>query len=225
MEVTNQRRAVSQECQTIADWISPINYGPQHSDYFDRRQIGTGQWLLDSEQFHAWLEMDKQTLFCPGIPGAGKTILTAIVIDDLTTQFSNDPTIGIAYVYCNFRWQSEEKAEDLLASLLKQLTQVRSSLLDTMKSLYDKHKIKRTRPSFEEISRALRSVAALYSRVFIVIDALDECQASDGCRSRFLEEVFSLQAKFRANVFVTSRFLPEITKAIILPMELMLRWH
>jgi hypothetical protein len=169
--------------------------------------------------------MDKQTLFCPGIPGAGKTILTAIVIDDLTTQFSNDPTIGIAYVYCNFRWQSEEKAEDLLASLLKQLTQVRSSLLDTMKSLYDKHKIKRTRPSFEEISRALRSVAALYSRVFIVIDALDECQASDGCRSRFLEEVFSLQAKFRANVFVTSRFLPEITKAIILPMELMLRWH
>ena len=49
-------------------------------------------------------------------------------------------------------------------------------------------------------------MAALYSTVFIVIYALDECQAFDGCRSRFLAEVFSLQVKSRANLFATSRF-------------------
>ena len=62
-------------------------------------------------------------LFCPGIPGAGKTILTSIVVDDLTTRFSNDPSVGIAYVYCNFRRRDEQKAEELFASLLKQLMQ------------------------------------------------------------------------------------------------------
>jgi hypothetical protein len=45
-------------------------------------------------------------------------------------------------------------AEDLLASLLKQLTQEQSSLPDSVKALYDQHRDKRTRPSFDEISRA-----------------------------------------------------------------------
>lgn len=120
--MSKERRAPNQERQTIADWLTEIDHGPQQSDVLRERQQGTGQWLLESAEFNSWTETDKQTLFCPGIPGAGKTILTAIVIDDLTTQFSNDPTIGIAYVYFNFRRQNEQKAEDLLASLLKQLT-------------------------------------------------------------------------------------------------------
>ncbi|KAH8728256.1 WD domain-containing protein, partial [Phaeosphaeriaceae sp. PMI808] len=40
----------------ILDWLTPVNYGPQHSDYINRRQPGTGQWLLDSAQFKAWVE-------------------------------------------------------------------------------------------------------------------------------------------------------------------------
>jgi ankyrin repeat protein len=159
-----------------------------------------------------WLDTEKQTLFCPGIPGAGKTILTAIVVDNLATRFAGNLAIGIAYIYYNFRRQDEQKAEELLASLLKQLTQGRSSLPDSVKSLHDKHKDKRTRPSLAEISKALQSVAAMYSRVFIVVDALDECQASNGCRARFLLEIFNLQAKCQASLFATSRFIPEITE-------------
>jgi len=143
-----------QEHEVILNWLTSIDYTFQHNDYINRRQLGTGQWLLDSVEYQDWLK-SKQTLFCPGIPGAGKTILTAIVVDDLTTRFSSDPTTGVAYIYCNFRRQDEQKAEDLLASLLKQLTQVQSSLPDSVKSLHDSHKDKRTRPSFDEISRTL----------------------------------------------------------------------
>jgi hypothetical protein len=52
----------------------------------------------------------------------------------------------------------------------------------------------------------------MYSRVFIAVDAIDECQVSDGCRTRFLSEIFSLQAKSRVNFFATSRFILEITE-------------
>ena len=55
-------------------------------------------------------------------------------------------------------------------------------------------------------------MAAMYSRVFIVVDALDECQVFDGCRSRFLSEIFNLQVKCGVNVFATSRFIPGITE-------------
>ncbi|RYP62353.1 hypothetical protein DL771_009766 [Monosporascus sp. 5C6A] len=58
----------------------------------------------------------RQVLFCPGMPGAGKTILTSVVIKHLWDTFQDDPTIAIAYIYCNFRQQYEQKIEDLLSN-------------------------------------------------------------------------------------------------------------
>jgi hypothetical protein len=40
----------------------------------ERKHGGVGQWLLSSNEFQGWLNQNKQTLFCPGIPGAGKTM-------------------------------------------------------------------------------------------------------------------------------------------------------
>jgi hypothetical protein len=200
----------NQEWKAILDWLIPIDYVSQQHDFISRRQAGTGQWLIDSTEYQSWVETDKQTLFCPGIPRAGKTILTSIVVENITTRFYNDKSIGIAYLYCNFRQQHEQKIADLLASLLKQLAGCQPSLSVSVKDLYDRHKPKQTRPSVDEIFRSLQSVVAMYSRVFIVIDALDECQASD-CRTILLSELFSLQAKFRVNLFATSRILPEIS--------------
>src|SRR6266566_2465669 len=122
----------------ILDWLTPIDYTPQQHDFINRRQTGTGQWLLDSAEYQTWRQTAKSTLFCPGIPGAGKTILTSIVVEDLTTRFFDDPTVGIAYIYCNFRRKHEQRAEDVITSLLKQLSQGRTSLPETVKALYDK---------------------------------------------------------------------------------------
>jgi hypothetical protein len=206
------RHQEDQRRQAISDWITPIDYAPQQNDFIARRQAGTGQWLLDSAEYQTWVDTKKQTLFCPGIPGAGKTILASIVIEELSTSFQNDKSVGIAYIFCNFQRQHEQKVEELLASLLKQLTQTRPSLPDTVKSLYDRHQDKRTRPSLNEISRVLQSVVTMYSRVFVVIDALDECQVSHNCQKTFLSELFSLQVNCGTNLFATSRFIPGITE-------------
>jgi hypothetical protein len=195
----------------VLNWLTPVNYGSQQSDFISRRQLGTGQWLLESEEFQAWLKSDQQTLFCPGIPGAGKTILTSIIVEELTSRFSTDPGVGIAYIYCNFRRRDEQKIDDLLTSLLKQLAESQPSLPVAVKELYDRHKTKRTRPSLDEISRSLQVVTILHSRVFLIVDALDECQASARCRQRFLLELFGLQANHGVNLYITSRFIPEIT--------------
>lgn len=147
------------------------------------------------------METSKKTLFCQGIPGAGKTILTSIVVNELTTRFTSDKSIGIAYLYCNYQRQDEQKTEDLLASLLKQLIQSRSSLPDIVKSLYDEHKNKKTRPDSDRISKTLQSVISMYSRVFVIVDALDEYQAAD-VRKRFLADIFNLQSNCEVNIFV-----------------------
>ena len=212
-EVKRVRRE-QEDCQrqTILDWITPIDYTPQQSDFINRRQKKTGEWILESAEFQTWLNNSSQTLFCPGIPGAGKTILTSIVIEELTTRFSDNLKIGIAYVYCNFRRQDEQKIDGLLASLLKQLAGSQPSLPGSVKDLYDRYTTKQTPPSLDEIIGVLQSVAATYSRVFIIIDALDECQISDGCRQRFLSGLFDLYTKCGANIFATSRPISSIEK-------------
>jgi hypothetical protein len=211
VERLNQHRD-DQECAAIGDWLTPVEYGAQQQDLYSRRQPGTGQWLLNSTAYQTWRDTRGQTLFCPGIPGAGKTMLTAIAIEALTTFYSQTPgeTVGIAFVYCNFRRRDEQTADQLLANVLKQLSRQRPSLPEPLKELWAKHQERQTRPSSDEISKLLRLTASPFSRLFIVVDAVDECQASDGCRARFLAEIRSVQKELGANVFVTSRFIPEI---------------
>ncbi|KAH7129648.1 hypothetical protein B0J13DRAFT_588497 [Dactylonectria estremocensis] len=119
-----------------------------------------------------------------------------------TMFYPGDLRIGIAYVYCNFQRHDQQRINDLLASLLKQLTQGQPSLPEGVKTLHDKHKDNRAPPSSEEISMTLRSVTTIYQR------------ASNSCRNDFLLELFNLQARYGINLFTTSRPLPEITKQI-----------
>ncbi|KAI7969608.1 hypothetical protein EIK77_001135 [Talaromyces pinophilus] len=192
------------------NWLTPVNYALQQSDLIARRHEGTGEWLLKSNQFQQWLAQSGQTLFCPGMPGAGKTILTSIVIRYLHDKFGNDPTVGIAYLYCNFRQQHEQKSADLVVSLLKQLAQEQPSIPEAVRNLYNLHKAKQTRPSPDEIRNILHHIAVTYSRVFIIVDALDECQLSYEGREVFLREIFHLQAKAGINIFATSRYIQDI---------------
>ncbi|XDG04305.1 hypothetical protein ABKA04_003920 [Annulohypoxylon sp. FPYF3050] len=203
-------RENAEEQRAILAWLTPAEYIHQHRDFINRREAGTGQWLLNSEEYQRWIVTEKETLFCSGIPGAGKTILTSIVVDDLTARFNNNRDIGVAYIYCNFQRQDEQTAPNLLASLLKQLSQQRLPLPDNVKGLYNDHKNKSARLFFKEISEALQSVIVSYHRTFVIVDALDEYRTSD--RMKFLTEISGIQAKTNLNVFATSRSIPEISE-------------
>jgi Cdc6-like AAA superfamily ATPase len=162
-------------------------------------------------------------LFCPGIPGAGKTILASIVIDHLYTKYQNDIDIGIAYLFCHFRRRDEQEPVDLFASLLRQFIQRLPSVPESVGSLYEHHKVNGTRPSYNEISKELHSIVSGYSKAFIVVDTLDEL--SDWARSELLSAVFNLQIMTNANFFATSRFIPEITKEFERSTWLEIRAH
>jgi hypothetical protein len=143
------------------------------------------------------------------MPGAGKTIITSIVVDFLLTKFRHDTNVGIAYLYFNFR--IEQKPQDLLASLLKQLIQRRAVIPECVIEIHKRHKSEGTRPSFDEILGGFRSVACGYGKIFVVLDALDEFKDFTECR-KFLTAIFDLQAETKMSLFATSRFIPELEK-------------
>lgn len=214
-----------EQVSKVTHWLTPANFSAQQSDIIVKRQKDTGLWLLNSDEYKTWTREEKQTLFCPGIPGAGKTMMSAIVVEDLQKTFGDNDRIGIACLFCSYKRQNEQSPADLFASLLKQLVQERPVLPDVVKALYESHSERETRPSFGELSAVLRSVVDSNSRVFFVIDALDECTNVGRARERLLREIFKLQKQTRISLFATSRFIPEIKRDFEGSISLEIRAH
>ena len=98
----NQReesKAERKEREAIIEWLEQTKFDSRARDrYHETALLGYRAVALRGFcRFQAWTAGSKSTLFCPGIPGAGKTILSAAVIDHLQNNFDEDDD-GVAYV-------------------------------------------------------------------------------------------------------------------------------
>jgi Cdc6-like AAA superfamily ATPase len=188
-------------------WICPVDYNGQQEDFIDRHQTGTGQWFLHDTMFQAWDLWNDETLFCPGVPGAGKTIMAALVINHLlrSQQLPNEP---VTFIYCNYKRQSEQSAKHMLASIFRQIVDIQPVVPKLFQDFYTSHVEKRTTPSFDEIRQILEAVSRDLHRLTIVVDALDECETR--ARKDFLSAVHTLRGQCQIRLLATSRFLPAI---------------
>lgn len=197
--------AEDRQFQEILQWLSTTDYNVQQVDLLKRCQEGTGQWFLQSPEFVAWINgtSKSRTLFCPGIPGAGKTSLAAIVVQALRKRLPSHEK-AVAYLYCNYRMHEEQSAPNLVAGLAKQLLKPGHSSLQHVQTLIDECKRLPRLPTLDELSGVLRLVVGSYSSVFIVVDALDECERAE--RRRLLSQLRLLQSQMlNVHLLATSR--------------------
>ncbi|KAI9766809.1 MAG: hypothetical protein M1840_006284 [Geoglossum simile] len=208
-QVTSTKEAVevmqfSQQHSEILDWLTKADYGATHADTLKKRQLGTGKWFLQHQLFAAWRNGDIRTLFCPGIPGAGKTIIASVVIECIWPA-QHDRESGVAFLYCSYGRKNEQTTEELLAILLRQLAEHHPSIPNSVKLLHASHMREKTRPSLQNLYDTLCDVAKSYKRLFLVVDALDECL--DGTRRAVLLQLRNLQKTTGLLLMVTSRYL------------------
>ena len=126
----------------------------------------------------------------------------SIVVNYLEQSFERKD-VAIAYVYCSYKEQGDQTAVNLIASLLQQLVQRSPTFSNEIVLLYQNCFKKRTRPTLNEWSKLLRLEVRHFSKVFILIDALDECPEGNNIRKNFLDEILELQSSVQ--LFVTSR--------------------
>lgn len=88
---------------------------------------------------------------------------------------------------------------NLLAGIWRQLAYDRSPLSDDVVSLYDANAEKGTRPSFNETASVLTNEINKLSKVFVVIDAIDECGPD------MVPSVLRILDIPRVNIVLTSR--------------------
>ncbi|CAG9955901.1 unnamed protein product [Clonostachys rosea f. rosea IK726] len=185
----------------ILRWLITINYSPQQDRYIRTRYPGTGQWFLNSAEFQKWLGASNQTLVCQGFPGAGKTIMTSVVVEHLQSLFQQG-SHSVAYVYCDFQKRAQQKAIDILVSVLKQLTTKLAIIPDGVRDLYSQHQHDNVLfCKTADISKAIVRVISGLKRAFIIVDALDECPDAKELVSQLLQ----IQSMTGANLFITLR--------------------
>lgn len=169
---------------------------------------GTGQWFLESQEFKNWTcnDCDIPILFCPGDPGTGKTSLISITIDHLFNVYGSDPQTSIIYIYCSY--METPTLQDLVSSLLRQLVQTITPLPTEIQRLRERYLKQGKRPFPEELSTIFSSIAQHFTKILLVVDALDECSSC----SSFLPWVFDLQKSTNLRFLATSRLIPNIAK-------------
>lgn len=125
---------------------------------------------------------------------------SSIVINYLEQQLRDQA--ALAWIYCDYNEQQKQDASSLISSILRQIFQKDSDLTGEIRDLYATGK---GRPSLADFSRLLGLQTQRFSKVFIVIDALDECVDED-----IREELVEALRLPSVHLLVTSRRLPSI---------------
>ncbi|KAJ0420814.1 hypothetical protein BJY00DRAFT_283615 [Aspergillus carlsbadensis] len=168
----------SQQRKALYKWLTPLNSSARHGDYQRARAEDTGQWMLRHAVFQDWSsDVDSgamQVLCCFGDPGVGKTILTSIVIDHLSSRISTDPHSGLAYMYCDYRDPAHRKAENILGVIIKQLLERLPEIPDAISRIYNRCRQDSRGVSLEDARTMCDAAIAQFGTVYICLDALDE---------------------------------------------------
>ena len=89
--------------------------------------------------------------------------------------------------------------------MLHQLVLQKAILHKELITLYKGHSRNKTKPTLSEYTKLLQAAVDCFSKVRIIIDALDECPEADQARQILLEEIGKLGG---VSVLVTSRNIP-----------------
>ncbi|KAF4912607.1 Ankyrin-3 [Colletotrichum fructicola] len=192
-----------QQHDRIVSFISPDDFGSKIDDVLMRRASETGHWFLSHDTFKDWVHGEGKTLWCPGIPGAGKTTLMSIAIEHLHDRFAERDDAVVLYIFCDYRKRNDQNPRNLLANLWGQLLRKRVLNEAECQSLKERYVDKNIRLLVEDIRQLTYEEARRYSRYFILVDALDELEEEH--RVPLLDALYTLHPGI--NLLITSRIM------------------
>ncbi|PCD22178.1 hypothetical protein AU210_015976 [Fusarium oxysporum f. sp. radicis-cucumerinum] len=184
------------------------------------KRIGhTCEWILKREEFSAWGANDNsQLLRLIGSPGIGKTMMSTFLIEALKGKVEKSPDKMFAYFLCDYRYPEQRSPTAILRSLIWQLLLQRNGFFRHIRSDFEKHKDSRLFESlFENFSTLWRIFQDMLrdehaGEVFILIDALDECDRSTRkALLRCMRELFQASLKSAGNFKFLVTCRPEIS--------------
>jgi hypothetical protein len=202
----------SDEFRKIVTWLAPSDPGTNHDVARRRHESQTGTWLLKSKQYQSWKTGAASHLWIYGKAGCGKTILCSTAIEDIRITCEQDADTSFAFFYFSFSDERQQSDSDLLRSLVAQLGW-REPGLSMLRQAYGD--AKKSVPGPDELEKILLASMRSCSKVYLLIDALDECPEDYETRQSVLARIERLtQDTPNLRILATSRELDRIRKSM-----------
>lgn len=179
-----------EETKKILNWLSPVDSLQNHQAARKIYQKGTCRWLIDSPEFIHWIKTKNSAIWLYGIPGAGKTILSSLVIEEVFSLQDN----GVAFYYCDYKNATSQEPTNILGSLVRQLALQEALVLAKVKDFYNFHHPAGRPPSHpteQDLGVLLQDISNSFPEVTIILDGLDECGSSPGIERSELIRILS----------------------------------
>ena len=165
------RVALNEQCQRVLDSFGTID--PYRNLNMSRklRHPSTGLWFTESTEFQHWLNTDNARLWLYGIPGAGKTILASLVIDEVLQKTS--PNFAVAYFFCDYKDSATQQPYKILSCLVQQIAKQGEQSFAKAESFYKTYSENRRHPiefDPEDLCRLILEMATNYKYTMVIID-------------------------------------------------------
>lgn len=206
------RRNGNDEGEKFNAALSSLTYEAVHAGYRQARTHGTGEWF--SQQFETWNKGDA-TLWCSGLPGAGKTFIASHAIDNIKKSLR--PDIGLAYIYFDHKRYAEQTGppgaqygRPVFGSIMRQLLATRPSLIDEVLPLDI------NAPELDVVDK-LCSLLKRFICTYLVVDALNEYSDDSDVRMRLVKELVATKERVglkQFRIMITSRAADDVVKCV-----------
>ena len=121
--------------QRIRSWLQSTLYNIAGGEYHKHRAshvAGTGSWLTSSETYTKWLQSDEYgLLWIKGIPGSGKSVIAARLIDELA---KSNPGCPVLFFFFRQIIDANHDSQALLRDWMDQLLEYSPPLQAQLKS-------------------------------------------------------------------------------------------
>ncbi|KAL1727973.1 hypothetical protein EV714DRAFT_216125 [Schizophyllum commune] len=171
------------------------------------RADSTGSWFLDGPIYSAF-KTGKEPMVCAlGKAGCGKSTLIAAAVRDLQAwcAISHAPSFTISHFFDLTNSAQPRDLRALLSALLCQTARNWPDVVPILLKLHAESMMGHSQPSLDALRRCTSTVIrSISTRVFVVIDALDEVQDA----AEILSFLAELRAHDNVSLLVSSREIP-----------------
>lgn len=147
-----------------------------HRSNLQLHHPGTCLWFIDGSAFRDWCTVSRSKLWISGIPGAGKTVLSALAIDAALVNSSKSKVV--IFYYCSHQNDRSRLLTGILSCLVGQLARHNEECLAMVLAKFERsgHADAPTWVKDEsDLTVLLESMFRCFEEVSILIDGVDEC--------------------------------------------------
>lgn len=170
------RAEITKDARRMLQILGADSADGQHRANWRLYYPGTGLWFSEGPTFRDWSRSLNAKLWMHGIPGAGKTVLSALAIQEALAKTSNNR--AAIFYYCSHQNARSQHLTGILSCFIGQLARQNEECLSMIQAKFEPYEHMSTPPWVSndyDLTALLVSMFLCFDEISIIIDGIDEC--------------------------------------------------